>query len=829
MHSDMPNQCCFHCGDAISGTAITTNNHAFCCEGCKTVFEILDKTALTNYYNIENHPGISRKTGYRATQFAYLDNETIQAQLISFTDDEMTSVRFSIPAIHCSSCLWLLENLYRLHPAITNSRVNFLEKEVQISFHHAQLSLRQLAELLASIGYEPSIQLDSLNQRPKDHTIRRYWFKTGVAFFCFGNIMLFTFPEYLGLNSADNNYRILFGYLNFLLSLPVMFYSATEFFVSAWKGLQQRILNMDVPIALGLVVMFVRSAWIIFTHQGAGYMDTLASLTLLMLIGRVFQQRTYRSMQFDRDYQSYFPVSVTIPGDDQSETTKPVSAIQKGDRLLIRNDELVPADAILIKGAANIDYGFVTGESIPVEKQSGDMLYAGGRQKGTMIEVEVVKPVSQSYLTQLWNNEVFTKSATEGMVSMANRFSKYFTIIILLLSAIAATYWLLRGDATSAMNAFTGILIITCPCALALSTPFTLGNALRILGGKKIYLKNTLVIEKLSRISSIVFDKTGTITLNKEASIEFTGAPLSTAEKMLIKTAVYASSHPLSRLLYRYLDGGRLSGKQDFRELPGSGLETTINGIPLRIGSRAFIKGDNEQAFNTEVHIEINHIYRGCFLLKNKYRKGFEGLMNSLGRKFRLSVLSGDNNSEEDFLQKIMPRGTSLQFNQNPEQKLASIDHLQQSGEQVLMIGDGLNDAGALRKSDVGISITEDTNNFTPACDVIMDASMFEQTETLLRFARRCMNIIRSSFVLSLLYNIIGIYFAVQAKLSPLVAAVLMPLSSVTIGLFTTTAAYFAARIFKKNLLLPAESPVTLADDNHHPVSEEVYTPKHWG
>lgn len=790
---------CYHCGENCNGS-IRLQEKPFCCEGCKTVYEILSQNNLCDYYDLNNNPGVTLNKQFNPKKFAYLDDEQVKAQLISFTDGNTSKATFYIPQIHCSSCIFLLENLYKFKQGVQRSVVNFMKREVNITFDNSRITLRQVVEALASIGYEPHINLNDLDRKEKKNHLRRYYIKTGIAFFAFGNIMMLSFPEYLGLDIlSETPMRRFFGYLNFLLALPVMFYCAEEFFQSAWGALKQKSLNMDIPIALGIIVMFLYSTYEIFTHTGAGYFDTLASLVLLMLAGRYFQNKTYDTLSFERDYKSYFPVAVTVTNNGK-ETTIPLFKLRIGDRLLIRNQELIPADAVLIKGNGNIDYSFVTGEATPVSKKGGDTIFAGGKHIGSTIELEVTKEVSHSYLTQLWNDAAFRKTEAENVTSLATRVSKWFTPVVLFIAVAAGVYWA-GTDLHRALNAFTAVLIITCPCALALSSPFTLGNVVRLLGNHRIYLKNGAVVEKLAAASAIVFDKTGTLTNTKNAKITFDGEALSSYQLQLVKSLVYHSSHPLSRKIYEVMNDVAIIPTNDFKETEGLGIEGWVDENCVRIGSKKYLYGENmpnAQNYSdfrhaSKIFIGINGKVYGCFVVKNEYRSGFGELMNTLRDKFSLYVVSGDNDAEKNFLKQYVPE-ENLIFHQQPADKLNFIRSVQNQKQQVVMIGDGLNDAGALKQADVGIAISDDVNNFSPACDAIIEATAFNRLQALFLYAKDGVGIIKASFILSLIYNLIGLSFAVKGTMSPIVAAILMPISSTTIILFTTVASRIAGR-----------------------------------
>jgi Cu+-exporting ATPase len=460
--------------------------------------------------------------------------------------------------------------------------------------------------------------------------------------------------------------------------------------------------------------------------------------------------------------------------------------IEKGDRLLIRNQELIPVDGILISSKSSIDYSFVTGEEVPIEKKSGDKIFAGGKQLGTTIEMEVLFSVSQSYLTQLWSNDIFQKKIEQKHKTITDKISRYFTPILLLLSIVVLFFWLFI-DAYQAFNVFTAVLIVACPCALALTAPFTLGNVLRIMGRKKMYLKNAIVIEQLAKVDTIVFDKTGTITTNKKTAISYEGITLKENEVELLKNTLRGSNHPLSRRLYEFLPIVKNLAVISFEEITGKGVIANFKEGKVKIGSSSFVETFSETTHKkTKVHVEVNGEYKGNFVFTNQYREGLSELFERLSSKYNLKVLSGDNEGEKAILERLLPANTELVFNQKPEQKLQFIEVLQKQGKNVMMIGDGLNDAGALAQSNIGIAISENVNVFSPACDGIMDATQFSKLDYFLNFSKNAMKTIYISFGLSLFYNVIGLYFAITGQLSPLVAAIIMPLSSISVVSFVT-------------------------------------------
>ncbi|NBB19390.1 HAD-IC family P-type ATPase [Runella sp. CRIBMP] len=811
---------CYHCGADCEETVIVHDDKPFCCEGCKLVYELLQENELCSYYDFTKNPGVSPDKNYYKGKYAYLDLPEVHQRIIQFTDGRQTHINWYLPQMHCSSCVYLLENLHRLQEGVISAVVNFPEKRVRIIVDEEKIKLSQLAELLTYIGYEPYISLQDVesDQSPKTNRTRLY--KIGISGFAFGNVMMMSFPDYFGLGDTQTDQKLqsLFSIFSVVLALPVFFYAASDFFVSAWKAIRKRYLNIDAPIALAILVTFVRSLYEIGTQTGVGYLDSMTGIVFFMLLGRYFQDKTYSVISFDRDYKSYFPVAVTLLQKSKSTAEKPmdetqnahyavnaeepqimVTDLQAGDHILIRNKELIPADARLVSERAMIDYSFVSGESEPVEKTRNEIIYAGGRQVGGAIELEVTKRVSQSYLTQLWNKDSFTQNNQKQDRDLVAQINRYFTWTVLGLGLAGLVFWIWAGDLPRGINAITTILIVACPCALLLSDTFTNGNILGMFGKHKFYLKNAKVIESLSEIDTVVFDKTGTLTLPDAGQIQFKGTPLTRIQQRIVRTMCEQSSHPLSRLISKSLAAvPKETALTGFQEIEGKGIMANLGeNCLIKLGSAAFVGLVEAPATASNAHSRVYFSFGeqqvGYFEIHSYYRDNLSDTLQALKHKnYQTYLLSGDKPTDVVLLGHLFGDATHLHFNQKPEDKLIFIEQLQQKGRKVLMVGDGLNDAGALVQSNVGIAVSDNINNFSPACDGILEGSHLSFLPQYVRLAKAGRSIVVQSFIISVVYNIIGLSFALTGTLAPVIAAILMPASSISIVLYTTIASRIA-------------------------------------
>lgn len=799
---------CYHCGDPCADDHRLHDGKDFCCHGCQVVYDLLNEAGLCEYYSLEKQPGVKQGNSVDEQRLELFTLPEVRERLVEFTEAGITRARFRIPQMHCSSCIWLLENLHRVEPGIIRSRVNFADKELTITFREEKLPLQDLVKLMRRIGYGPQLTAGKDTGRA-DQVPRMLYIRLGVAGFIFGNTMLFSFPEYLGAD-GEADLRLGFQWLSALFSVPVVLFLSTDYFRAAWAGLRSKQVNIDQPIALGIVALWFRSLHDVISGAGPGYFDSLAGLLFFLLIGKWYQAHTYRALRFDRALEDFLPLVVLRKRGTAEEPAR-VADLVPGDRIVVRDQELVPVDAILREGTGHIDNSFITGEPLPVRKQPGDPIKAGGRQRGAAIELEVLRSFADSRLKRLWAEQSGAQERPV-MPRLIDQVARRFTIAVLLIALGAGLYWWGK-EASMIWPVVTAVLIVACPCALALSMPFAYGHTIRLLGKRGLFLRDIEVVERMAHVNAVLFDKTGTLTAREAHQVAWHGATLSTEDERRIAALARNSAHPLSAVLAhqfsRHNVGHRALVTSTLRDDPagangpvvgdicetaGQGILGQVDGLPMRIGSADFTGGDEAARGSGEahVHVAISGVHRGHFAIRKQARSGIVEAVKRLGASLRVGLITGDQQVDAA-LAEVFPQ-EGIRTRCAPNEKSDVVKGLQRQGSRVLMVGDGLNDAGALAQADVGVTVTETTAALTPASDAIMDADSLQHLPHFLRMTRRARRIVLASLGISLMYNITGVSFAVAGHMTPLFAAILMPLSSVSVVGFVTVAVMLAAR-----------------------------------
>lgn len=805
---------CTHCQAPVSKRFFSSSTSSpddseekqFCCQGCASVYSILRDRNLLGFYEIpeNNVPSLNEKP---AADYSYTDSEWFKSMFVRAATDGSWSITVKLPDIHCAACVWLLEKLPEMIHGVTGSRINYLRKQLTVSAR-AEVSVSSVLQLVADLGYPPDFSRESKATQKLTAYDKSLLRRMALAAFGFGNAMLFSLPEYFS-SHLEASFSKTFIVLNSLLATIVLFYSAGEFFQSAWRALKQKQIVIDLPISIGIAAMFIRSASDILLGTSAGYFDTFTGLIFFLLIGRFVQSRSYAWLNFERDNLLFLPLAVRVEG-PTGEVFKSVQDLRPGDSLRLLAGEISPARCRVVSDEAAADYAFITGESVPVSLHSGDTFEAGGKVVGQSVRLIVSESVDQAQLNRIWENapneneEIFSRPAG----GFAERILPWFTFTVVTIATAALVYWLPRDSAT-AWNAFSAVLVITCPCALAMAKPFSFFTVQGALARKGLFLKSASVVEKFFNLKHIVFDKTGTLTAPGKFDIEFEGGygDLGEDDRAGLAALAGESSHPLSRAVGAFLGAGVHALPAQFTERPGLGLSGLVAGERYLLGSAAWLMANKimvadapQSGFSSVVCAAKGSAYLGRFLIRNQMRTGLDTTLSRFPARYDLALLSGDADAERErfavaFAGAAKP--VRFQFNARPDDKARVIRELRQSGP-VLMVGDGLNDASALAAADIGMALTEDNSHFSPASDAVLSAAAFTRLPGLVAQARLARGTLIAAYSVSFAYNAIGISVAVAGQLTPLFCAILMPLSSLSVIALAFASARFNSR-FREN------------------------------
>lgn len=786
---------CAHCGAA--GASLTIDDHKFCCEGCGRVYGMLRDQNLLGYYDFsEAKPPSLRDTP--AQDFGYADGDWFRRTFSTPVGEARYSMRLRLPAIHCAACVWLLEKLPEMLPGVTGARINYLRKELTVTAENS-LPVSRLIQTVADLGYTPDFKPESGRSRALTRYDKGLLKRMAVAAFGFGNAMLFSFPEYFS-ERLEGRFQLTFMALNVALAAFILFYSAGEFFSNAFRALKRRKVILDLPIAVGITAMFARSLVEIIAGASSGYFDTFAGLIFFLLIGRYVQSRSYTYLAFERDNLLFLPLAVRRREGDLEKVVA-VQSLAVGDTIRLLSGEIAPTRCRVLSAAGAADYSFITGEALPVQLKAGDNFETGGRVVGQSVELKITEPVDQARINRIWEGAAKSEADVSfgEESSFADRMLPYFTFVVIAAAAAGLLYWL-PLDTAKAWNAFSAVLVITCPCALAMAKPFSFYTTQSVLGRAGLYLKSAASVEKFFRVKRIVFDKTGTITSGGAYDVVFAGS-LAENERAALKALTHESAHPLSKAINASLGETATPEINGFREIPGKGIAGSTAHADYLVGSALFLTEEGIAVPDAEtstgaslVHAAVNRDYLGAFSVRNATRAGLSEVIASLSARYQLALLSGDTDRERARFEKIFPAGTPFYFNASPEHKAGIVRQFQSQGA-TMMVGDGLNDAAALGAASLGIALSEEQANFSPASDAILKASSFAYLPRLLLQARQAKTTAVIAYLISFGYNIFGVSVALTGGLTPLFCAILMPISSLSVIAFTFMTARVSARL----------------------------------
>ena len=783
---------CAHCQEpCVDDVYHNSVSQVFCCLGCREVHAILSQAGLTGVYSIPDSP--LPKANSKNHSRDILKDPALVKDLLDLSSEKLHRIRLKLPAIRCAACLWLLEKLGVLLPGILQSRLNFGKQELSLAWDPLVTDLFSIVSLLDRLGYPPDLNMGH-NKSSANREYKTGMLEIGVAGFCFGNIMLLAFPEYLSRLSSETVDPALASFFLLLqtgLSLPVMALALKTWGKVFFRPLPYQ--SLDLPIIIGILVIYLVSMYQILWMGISGYLDSLSGLVFFLLLGRRVQEISYDRLIFDRDYQDWLPLGVDVISGTQIQAT-PVSKVVVGDKIRIQHQAILPCDATLVSHEALFDFSFITGEQEPVPLNKDALVFAGAKVLSSQAEFLVHKAVSQSYLSSIWSENQKQKAKTIGM---QDSIAKNFSPALILLATLGFVFWLPEGFGKAIM-VFSSVLIVACPCALALATPIGLGLGVRKLASLGLFLRDTNALEQLLKVRSCVLDKTGTLTQALGSEIEVIYGKISADTGPVFRSLAQCSSHPLSRRIVDWLKDYPELEVQNFIEVPGSGISGLINSQTATLGALNFVNPTASSRF-PEGSLMLQHGDTEIVIqFKPLLRPGILRMLQSLSAKFPIYLLSGDRVSQAKVFSGVFSEDRIF-MSQTPIMKREFVNRLTQTGNSPLVIGDGLNDTGAFAESQCSLAVIEKSGSLFPTADGIIASEMLHYLPQMLNLAQKHHLIIRTSLFISLFYNIIGLSFALSGLLEPVVCAILMPVSSLSVAIFSA----ILSSIFYKRVQVP--------------------------
>ncbi|EIC21854.1 heavy metal translocating P-type ATPase [Thiorhodovibrio frisius] len=807
---DPPSRC-FHCGlpitpaSAVRGQIAGGERH-FCCHGCAAVCQAIHDAGLDGFYQRTPDGEVFGPPPQLPRQLEFYDLDEVQQEFGDISSDER-ELQLAVEGIHCAACVWLIENGLSAMPGVTDARVNLTGRRLRLRWDNGRLRLsrilRRLGELgYAAVPYDPGAAELGLQRRN-----RALLYRLAFAGFAAMNLMWISIALYAGADQGE--FRTLFHWVGWLLATPTLLYAGGPFFAGAWRGLRQRHLDMDLPIAIGATITYAYSLVVTLTGQGDVYWDTLVNFLFVILLGRYLEAMSRRqAVSATQRLLDLQPRAATVLRDGE-EALVPMRAVRPGDQLLIRPGERVPADGLVEQGSSAVDESLLTGESEPIMRGPGQPVVAGSLNGAGALRVRVTAVLRETQLGRILHLVEEAQASKAPIQSLADRVVPWFVGATLLLALATGLFWW-RADAATAVLAATSVLIITCPCAFGLATPMAMAVAAGSAARHGILIKQGAALERLSSVTRVVFDKTGTLTRGQPRLVALmdarglwradeTGEPLNASRQHWLTLAAaleQLSEHPLARALTAFAREQGLVDMNltvaDVRMEPGRGVVGRVDGQVLALGSAAWLQSlgialhaslesPTDWPRATLLHLAVDGREVARLLLRDDLREDARAAVDALlAAGLQVSLLSGDRQTTASEIAKRLG-GIEAIAEVLPEGKSAVIAGLRAAGQRVAMVGDGVNDAPALVRSDVGIALGSGTDVSMASADIVLTGNELVRVPQALALARRTLGIIRQNIGLSIAYNLVMVPLAMAALITPLVAAIAMPLSSLAV------------------------------------------------
>ncbi len=776
---------CAHCRLPVArGLVDPATTNQFCCAGCRTVFLLLHDTGLDGYYRLAERRALAVSASGR--RFEEFDHPAFHALYVRTRPDGLLETELYLEGVHCSACVWLVERVPLTLAGVARAELEIGRSLAHLAWDPARTSLSTIARFLDTLGYRPhpfrGVKADTMRRAEDRAMIQRI----GVAGALAGNVMLLALAMYSGLFSGmEAAFDRYFRWLSLILTTPALFWPGAVFFRGALAALRTRALHMDLPIAIALAAGYARGLWNTVADAGPVYFDGVATLVFLLLVGRFLQQRAQRAAADSTELlHSLAPASARVVDQDQVREI-PTAALLPGMILEVRPGETVAADGVVIAGTSEVNAALLTGESRPVAVHAGQPAWAGTINLSAPLRVRVEQAGEASRVGRILREVESAALRRAPVVASANRMAGWFVAVVLVLAVgTAAAWW--PSDSTAAIDHAIALLVVTCPCALALATPLGVSVGIGRAARAGILVKGGEALELLGRGQGTIYlDKTGTLTEGCTRLVAWDGPQ--TAQPLVLALEQHAT-HPVAAGFREAWPDVDVPEATEVRHTIGGGIEGRVGphgvavGNPRFVGARAegTCRGTTDPAL-TPVWVAVDGVVVGAAAFGDRIRPEARGVLDRLRQQgWRLRLLSGDAPEV------VATVGAALGFaadevmaGVSPEQKLAVVEAADDG--RVVMVGDGVNDAAAMARATVGIGVKGGAEACLAVADVYLDRPGLQPFEELMAGATRTLRVVRRNIGFALVYNLIGAGLAVAGLLDPLVAAILMPLSSVTV------------------------------------------------
>jgi len=794
---------CIHCGLPVpAGLIDETDEHQFCCNGCRMVYETIRGCGLQRYYEFKDETYSMEPARITGGQYESFDNSTFQEQHVSTVDDGLKAIDLYLEGVHCAACLWLIEKLPHLLNGVVDARLDIRRQVVNIIWDDDTVKLSHIARTLDSLGYPPhpfhgAKMKDVWRREQHQHFIR-----IGVAGACAGNVMMIAFALYGGLISGiEDDYRTFLNWTALGITLIAIVFPGRTFFVGALSSLRARSLHMDVPVALALSVGTIWGA--VVTIRGGQseifgdvYFESLTAVIFLLLIGRWIQQRQ-RHVANDAIEMLYSltPMTVRLIEDDGSVREVPVESLQPGETIDIRAGDVIPADGVITEGESVFDLSLLTGESRPVAKGMGEGVNAGIVNIASRIAVAVTATGEQTRVGRLMALVERYAQQRPPIVRLADHVAHYYVIVVIVLALITACLWIWLDPAVAVRNT-VALLIVSCPCALGLATPLAVVAAIGRAAREGILIKGGEVVERLNTPGIMILDKTGTLTQGSMKLESYVGDD---SIKPLIVAVESQIVHPIADAFAEaFLDEHEPQPCASVTSVTGGGMIGKVDRRSIVIGSSSFVRSrigelpkwaleaerDALDQAHTIVLIAVDGQYAAVAGLGDPVLVEAPETIKQLRHAgWDVTILSGDHPEVVDAVaRKIGIEPNKCEGGASPERKAEVVINTIASNPSVVMVGDGVNDAAALSAASVGVAVHGGAEASLAAADVYMStAPGIRPIVELIHGSRRAVRVIKRNLCVSLLYNLLAASLAIVGVINPLIAAIMMPISSLTV------------------------------------------------